>query len=130
MLRYETIKLITKNKISDYKLPEVIFDESIVDKSLFVPVSQQLKGLQNHGMTQDDMRNYDFIDGKDTGDKIPITRTKGLDMAELSTAIRDEQNSIKDAIDKAVQKEKARQALKSETEAFKASLNNAQEVQK
>lgn len=79
------------------------YDASIVDKSCYSPLSEQLKGIQP--MTPSEVeQHYHFIDGKDTGMKPPLPPS--ADIAEISNAIREGQKAVKKTIDKAVEKTK------------------------
>lgn len=122
MQRFNKISLVEKTEKIDYQYKSPTFTESITDKSFFIPTSQQLQGLQRNTMTQEDLQHYDFKDGKDTGKPVPITRKQGIDLAEISTAIHNEQETIKETINKAIKTEKLKQQLKQETESFKQEI--------
>ncbi|MEM1986735.1 MAG: hypothetical protein QXQ24_08365 [Nitrososphaeria archaeon] len=96
MKRYETIDWLNGSKLIDYELPVIEYDESITDKSHFIPMAESVKRLSVGPMSADTIAMmYDYPDGKDNGMNVPIGRKKGVDIAEVSNEIRLSQNKIK-----------------------------------
>lgn len=99
MKRYETIDWINGSKLIDYELPVIEYDESITDKSHFIPMAESVKRLSVGPMSADTVATiYDFPDGKDNGMRVPLSRKKGIDIAEVSNEIRISQNKIKEQL--------------------------------
>lgn len=98
MRRYDTINLDKTIKIEDYEEPKVKYGPYVVDDSNFVPIIEAIKQLSNQGLTELETKSYyDFVDGHDTGIKIPINRTHdGKDIAEISQNIMEQVNDIAD----------------------------------
>ena len=119
MRTYNTINLDKTIKIENYEEPTVKSGPYIVDDSNFVPISEAIKQLTNQGLTDVETKSYyDFVDGRDTGIKIPITRTHdGKDIAEISQNIMEQVNDIAD------KKMTAEQKIKEEID-FQNQLNN------
>ncbi|MEM1986748.1 MAG: hypothetical protein QXQ24_08430 [Nitrososphaeria archaeon] len=87
------------SKLIDYELPVVEYDESLTDKSHFIPMAESVKRLAVGPMSADIVATiYDFPDGKDTGMRVPLNRKKGVDIAEVSNEIRTSQNKIKEQL--------------------------------
>ena len=107
IVRFNTISSLPDvMKLENYTIPDKEFDPSIVDKTCFTPLTEQLKGLQPMSVSEMN-QHYDFVNGKDDGRAMPLR--KGADLAELSTDIRLKQQKVKEKIDKAAQ-EVAKQA--------------------
>ena len=119
MKRYDTINLDKSMKIEEYEDPKVKYGPYIVDDSNFVPISEAIKQLANQGLSDVEMKSYyDFVDGHDTGIKIPINRTHdGKDIAEISQHIMEQVNNIAD------KKLQAEQKINEQID-FKNQLNN------
>lgn len=99
MVRFNCISsLPAVMKTIEFEQPVKHFDESIVDKSCFTPLSEQLKTLTPMTTSERD-QHFDFPDGKDDGRKAP--RPRGADIAEISTDIREKQAIVKQEIEKA-----------------------------
>lgn len=97
--RFNTISSLPASmKITDYVIPDKIYEKSIVDKSCFTTLEDQLAKLTPMS-TSEAEQHFDFINGKDDGREMPMR--KGSDIAELSTSIRLQQESIKKKIDDA-----------------------------
>lgn len=94
---------------------------SVTDKTNYVSDSEAIKRLTLQGsqpLTNPQLQAfYDFTDGKDTGMKLPITRLKGVDIAEVSTEIKKETENIKDALEKEQKKKALYDSLKDSTAA-------------
>lgn len=81
---------------------------SITDRSQYTPDGEAIKRLVSTGsqaLTSPQLlAYYDFSDGKDNGMRVPVTRIKGKDIAEISTAIKAELdevgNKVKDELEK------------------------------
>lgn len=90
---------------------------SITDKSSFVPNAELMKKARQGIVNGQAL--YDFKDGKDTGIKVPVSRIKGLDISELSEAIIEQQNDVKDKITEAQAKAEAEAQAKASLKAYK-----------
>lgn len=108
MTRFETINVISGSKTIDYELPSIEFDDSITDRSHFVPMSESVKRLKGMAPVSGDTIKmmYDFPDGKDTGNAVPSSRRKSIDIAELSNDIRNEISNISTELENASKKAK------------------------
>lgn len=97
-----------------------MFSESIVDKSCFTTLTDQLKHVAP--MTQEEVNShYDFIKGsKDDGKIMPLR--KGSDIAELQADVRTKQKNIKDKIDKIASEEIKKAQIKAEIASLKAPI--------
>lgn len=103
----------TSNSSGDIEIvdvPKITKDmsRSITDRSQYTPDSEAIKRLVatgNQALTSPQLlAYYDFSDGKDNGMRVPVTRIKGKDIAEISTAIKAELdevgNKVKDEMEK------------------------------
>lgn len=103
----------TSNSTGDIEIvdvPKITKDmsRSITDRSQYTPDSEAIKRLVATGsqaLTSPQLlAYYDFSDGKDNGMRVPVTRIKGKDIAEISTAIKAELdevgNKVKDEMEK------------------------------
>lgn len=117
MKRYSSLDPISGGMILDYDVPAASYDESLTDKSHFIPTSEAVKRLASAPPLGHDVvrQIYDFPDGRDNGSAVPLSRTKGVDMAVLSTAIRLEQDSVNTAIAEAKDKARVRAEIDSMT---------------
>ncbi|QCS37288.1 hypothetical protein [Tortoise microvirus 80] len=71
------------------------WDESVTDKSYFVPLAESVKTINSTPLSEAEIAaNYDFADGRDTGQKIPVDRYRGLDLAEVSKIERELRSKI------------------------------------
>lgn len=101
LLRFNTISSLPSSmKLETYTSPNKVYEPSIVDKTCFTPLTEQLKGLQPMTMSEA-IQHYDFVNGKDDGREMPLH--KGADISEISTDIRNKQESISKRLDKAAQ---------------------------
>jgi hypothetical protein len=100
MKRYQTIDWINGSKIIDYNEPTTEYDDSLTDKTHFIPTQEAVKRLANQPPMSSDQINqsYDFPDGKDNGVTIPTGRKLGRDLAEISTEINNQNALIKDQL--------------------------------
>lgn len=97
----------------DYKEPPTPDSEYVVDDSSFVPIAEAIKQLGNGSQagTKADLM-YDFPDGKDNGMEIPFSRSSQFkDIAELSTEINNQQDSINEKIETAKADKKMREEI-------------------
>lgn len=101
MKRFNTICNLGEQSLVDYEIPETEFGESITDDSFFVPTAEALKTASGVLSEDEVKRYYDFPDGKDTGVAAPLARKKGVDIAELSTDVRRQQDEIISVVNKA-----------------------------
>ena len=75
MKRWLTVNPFDGSETFDYTLPKKVWDESIVDKSHFIPVAEALKNLEgNSAAMHADLTRFDFPDGKDNGMVLPPSR--------------------------------------------------------
>ena len=113
MKRWITINPFDGSEIFDYTLPKKVWDESIVDKSHFIPVAEALKNLEgNSSAMHADLTRFDFPDGKDNGMVLPPSRRPGADIAEVQEYVEMIDKSAKDKINSAVERQKAVEAMK------------------
>lgn len=112
MKRFNTICNLGDQSLIDYDIPDVEFGESITDDSFFVPTAEALKTASGV-LSEDEVRQYyDFPDGKDTGVAPPLARKKGVDIAELSTDVRHQQDEIVSVVNKAKKEAEFKKDLK------------------
>lgn len=106
MKRFDTVCVTGVMSVVDYDLPVVSYDETLTDKSHFIPTSEAIKRLSASGALSDAevSQNYDFTDGHDTGMKVPVGRMRGLDIAEVSNAVKAEQQAVRDEVKRAKDK--------------------------
>lgn len=114
-MKYSSFNVITslpgRMRIIEVEVKPKKYDESIVDKSCFSPLSEQLKTLQPMTPSERD-QHFDFPNGKDDGRKAPLPR--GSDISEISNDIRQKQDKIAKEVKKAeenLQRELKNQAL-------------------
>lgn len=100
MIRYKSVVPLAGSVFVDYKAPTIVYSESLTDKSHFVPMSEAVKRLaQQPALGRDVIASiYDFADGRDTGMAVPLSRNKGVDMAELSVSIRNDEAAMLETI--------------------------------
>lgn len=112
--RYNTISVIPHvMNVEDYELYATKdYGDEIVDRRMFVPVSEQLKLLGT--MQSLDNNAYMFPDGKDDGRTL-IKR--GADLAEISQMARNADQAVKDVIVDAQKKAVAKTRAKAEMDA-------------
>lgn len=110
MIRFNTIPTgLGCDDVINYENPVVEWEESLTDDSHFIPQSENNKSASP--LTQADLIYFDFHDGKDTGVPVPISRIKGVDIAEISNSVVVQNNSITDKIVEAEELEKIAQKL-------------------
>ena len=111
MIRFNTIPTgLGCDGIIDYNNPVVEWEESLTDDSYFVPQSEN-RNISASPLTQADFIYFDFHDGKDTGVAVPVSRIKGVDIAEISNSVVSQSGSITDKIAEAEELEKIAQKL-------------------
>ena len=97
--RFVTINVVNGASMYDDFVPVSQGGDYMVDDSHFVPMSEAVKQLDNAAAVSSDViaKSYDFVDGKDTGSKVPVDRLHDVkDLAELSVAVRESEKDVKD----------------------------------
>uniref|UniRef100_A0AAU8B1F0 Uncharacterized protein n=1 Tax=Dulem virus 253 TaxID=3145730 RepID=A0AAU8B1F0_9VIRU len=113
MKRWITVNPFDGSEVFDYTLPKKEWDESIVDKSHFIPVAEALKNLEaNSASMHADLSRFDFPDGKDNGMTLPPSRRPGADIAEVQEYVEMIDNSAKQKFNDALERQKAVEAMK------------------
>lgn len=113
MKRWITINPFDGSEIFDYTLPKKVWDDSIVDKSHFIPVAEALKNLEgNSSAMHADLTRFDFLDGRDNGMSIPPSRRPGADISEVQEYVEMIDKSAKQKLAGAVERQKAVEAMK------------------
>lgn len=113
MKRWITVNPFDGSEVYDYELPSKHWDESIVDKSHFIPVAEALKNLEgNSASMHADLTRFDFPDGKDNGMVLPPSRKPGADITEVQEYVQMIDQSAKNKMQSAVEKQKAVDAMK------------------
>lgn len=98
---------------NEYKLPVTPDSEYVIDDSSFVPIKEAIKQLGNgYGEGNHIEQMYDFPDGKDTGVQIPFSRSSQFkDIAELSTEINNQQDSVNNVLNEAKKEQEFRDKI-------------------
>ena len=113
MKRWITINPFDGSETFDYTLPKKEWDDSIVDKSHFIPVAEALKNLEgNSAAMHADLTRFDFPDGKDNGMILPPSRRPGADISEVQEYIETIDNSAKTKMNEALERTRAVEAMK------------------
>lgn len=113
MKRWITVNPFDGSEIFDYSLPKKDWDESIVDKSHFIPIAEALKNLEgNSSAMHADLTRFDFPDGKDNGMVLPPSRRPGADITEVQEYVQMIDKSAKQKLSNAIEKQKAVEAMK------------------
>lgn len=113
MKRWITINPFDGSETFDYSLPEKKWDESIVDKSHFIPVAEALRNLDaNSASMHADLTRFDFPNGKDNGMVLPPSRRPGADITEIQEYVERIDRSAKEKLNDALEKQKAVDAMK------------------
>ena len=113
MKRWITVNPFDGSETFDYTLPKKEWDESIVDKSHFIPIAEALKNLEgNSASMHADLTRFDFPDGKDNGMALPPSRRPGADIAEVQEYVQMIDKSAKEKLNDAIEKQKAVEAMK------------------
>lgn len=115
--RYVSISSLNCSKERfEYEIPKTNPGKYIVDDSHFCPTSEAIKNLQNaRPLTEEEIKTmYDFPNGKDTGQRIPVDRMHGIsDITEISTEIKNQSEDVKANIN-SVKMDYERMKLKAE----------------
>lgn len=112
MKRWITINPFDGSEVFDYSLPKKEWDESIVDKSHFIPIAEALKNLEgNSASMHADLTRFDFPDGKDNGMELPPSRRPGADLAEVQEFVEKIDRSAQNKLNEALEKQKAVEAM-------------------
>lgn len=111
-------------------LPLMEFDESQTDPSFAHPASALAQGLKTsaaYGALAKQF--YDFNDGKDDGSAMPISRQKGVDLAEISqdvarrrADVESEQKALSDA-------QSAKENAVKQFQEFQQAVNSSSDAQ-
>lgn len=113
MKRWITVNPFDGSETFDYTLPKKEWDDSIVDKSHFIPVAEALKNLEgNSSAMHADLTRFDFPDGRDNGMVLPPSRRPGADITEVQEYVQMIDKSAKQKLNDAVEKRKAVEAMK------------------
>lgn len=124
MKRWITINPFDGSETFDYTLPRKEWDESIVDKSHFIPVAEALKNLEgNSAAMHADLTRFDFLDGKDNGMVLPPSRRPGADISEVQEYVEMIDKSAEKKMNDAIERQKAVEAME------KASQVQAEQAQ-
>ncbi|QCS36860.1 hypothetical protein [Tortoise microvirus 16] len=78
------------------------WEPSETDPSYFVPTAEAVKTINTAPLSPSEIaRFYDFKDGKDDGSPVPLSRKRGLDLADISEAKNRAEAALKKAVDDA-----------------------------
>ncbi|QCS37176.1 hypothetical protein [Tortoise microvirus 64] len=78
------------------------WEPSETDPSYFVPTAEAVKTINTSPLSPSEIaRFYDFKDGKDNGSPVPLSRKRGLDLADISEAKNRAETALKKTIDDA-----------------------------
>lgn len=112
MKRWITVNPFDGSETFDYTLPTKEWDDSIVDKSHFIPIAEALKNLEgNSASMHADLSRFDFPDGKDNGMFIPPSRRPGADISEVQEYVQMIDKAAKRKLNDALEKQKAVEAM-------------------
>ena len=113
MKRWITVNPFDGSETFDYDIPKKEWDDSIVDKSHFIPGAEALKNLEgNSAAMHADLTRFDFPDGKDNGMVLPPSRRPGADIAEVQEYVQMIDKSAKEKLQNAIEEQKAVEAMK------------------
>lgn len=119
--RFNTISsLPAVMKIVDYVIPDKKFDKSIVDKSCFTTLDDQLSKLTPMSVSEQE-QHFDFVNGVDDGREKPLR--KGYDITELGESIKQKQDIVNKIVEKAVLEEQKQAEHKAMQDTVSSSLN-------
>lgn len=123
--RIDSVNSLTGNKLIDYEQPKQITNEYLIDDSCFIPMSEAVKQLGVNSSSQTNVNSlYDFPNGKDDGSPIPFTRQRAYnDIAELSNAITDKMNEIKEDIEVQTKLQKTKEDFENRLKSIDSSSN-------
>lgn len=112
MKRWITVNPFDGSETFDYELSKKEWDDSIVDKSHFIPIAEALKNLEgNSAAMHADLTRFDFPDGRDNGMVLPPSRRPGADIAEVQDYVQLIDKSAKKKMDDAIERQKAVEAM-------------------
>ncbi|QCS37369.1 hypothetical protein [Tortoise microvirus 94] len=78
------------------------WEPSETDPSYFVPTAEAVKTINTAPLSPSEVaRFYDFKDGKDDGSPVPLSRKRGLDLADISEAKNRAEAALKKTVDDA-----------------------------
>lgn len=99
--RFITVNVLSGSSLYDDFVPVSQGGDYIVDDSHFVPMSEAVKQLGSSVATSDVIsKSYDFVDGRDTGIKVPVDRLHDVkDLAELSVAVRNRSKDLSESLE-------------------------------
>lgn len=100
--RFITINVLNGSSLYDDFVPVSQGGDYIVDDSHFVPMAEAVKNLKDSAVATSDViaKSYDFVDGKDTGIKVPVDRLHDVkDIAELSVAVRNRSKDLNKSLE-------------------------------
>ena len=110
----KTLAILNNHGVTPLKKIEVVeevkeFDDSITDPTFYTPIGSLIRKLnsQDKVAMSRDPNLYDFPDGKDTGISIPLSRRKGVDLAELSQENIELTDSVKKALNEEAKRRKS-----------------------
>ena len=113
MKRWLTVNPFDGSETFDYTLPKKEWDESIVDKSHFIPIAEALKNLEgNSASMHADLTRFDFPDGKDNGMVLPPSRRPGADITEVQEYVEMIDRAARQKMSDALERQKAVEAMK------------------
>lgn len=113
MKRWITVNPFDGSETFDYDLPKKVWDDSIVDKSHFIPIAEALRNLEgNSASMHADLTRFDFPNGKDNGMVIPPSRRPGADLTEIQEYVELIDKSAKEKLNDALETQKAVEAMK------------------
>ncbi|QCS37311.1 hypothetical protein [Tortoise microvirus 83] len=82
--------------------PDHKWEPSETDPSYFVPTAEAVKTINTAPLSPSEVaRFYDFKDGKDDGSPVPLSRKRGLDLADISEAKNRAEAALKQSVDDA-----------------------------
>ena len=123
--RIDSVNSLNGNKTINYELPKQVNNEYLIDDSCFIPMSEAVKqlGINNSGHTNINTL-YDFKDGIDDGSAIPFNRQRAYkDIAELSTAINEQMEIIKEDIEVQAKLQKTKEDFQNRLNAIDSTNN-------
>lgn len=96
--RLSAVSSVYGGKVIEYTPPVKKYGPYQVDRSHFHPMSEAVKQLTSYQVFGNDAIKpyFDFLDGKDTGLRVPVDRMHGVsDITEISTAVREQSASLR-----------------------------------
>lgn len=127
----KTLAILNNHGVTPLKKIEVEvevkeYDKSITDPTFYTPIGSLVRKLnsQDKIAMSRDPNLYDFPDGKDTGIELPLSRQKGVDIAELSQENIELTNSVKKALNEEAKRRKAEKHEKASGDGAKTTSNN------